>query len=188
MNPFKILIFAVVVNSVFAGDASEDVNSDADAARNQKEVKMLEAFCGSILPFSMASCMQLADKRLDENSAFYDRQKGLAALQKVCDSKDERDSKLACTKLACESGESRECLNAAKYYQVLLVGGVAASSLFQKGCNERGGTDCLYAKFFDRARDGMTDEYVQKMKKYLKKACDTGEKEGCKEFEKLREL
>ena len=97
-------------------------------------------------------------------------------------------ARLACTKLACESGESRECLNAAKYYQVLLVGGVAASSLFQKGCNERGGTDCLYAKFFDRARDGMTDEYVQKMKKYLKKACDAGEKEGCKEFEKLREL
>jgi hypothetical protein len=188
MNPFKILIFAVVVNSVFAGDASEDVNLTADAARNQKEVKMLEAFCGSILPFSMASCMQLADKRLDENSVFYDRQKGLAALQKVYDSKDERDSKLACTKLACESGESRECLNAAKYYQVLLVGGVAASAFFQKSCDERGGTDCLYAKFFDKARGGMTDEYVLKMKKYLKKACDAGEKEGCKEFEKLREL
>lgn len=29
---------------------------------------------------------------------------------------------------------------------------------------------------------------VRKMKKYLKKACDAGEKEGCKEFEKLREL
>ena len=136
----------------------------------------------------MASCMQLADKRLDESSAFYDRQKGLAALQKVCDSKDESDSKLACTKLACESGESRECLNAAKYYQVLLVGGVAAASLFQKNCNERGGMDCLYAKFFDKARDGMTDEYVRNMKKYLKKACDAGEKEGCKEFEKLHEL
>jgi len=26
------------------------------------------------------------------------------------------------------------------------------------------------------------------MKKYLKKACDAGEKDGCKEFEKLREL
>ena len=82
MNLFKNLIFAVVVNSVFAGDASKDVNLTANAARNQKEVKMLEAFCGSILLFSMASCMQLADKRLDENSAFYDRQKGLAALQK----------------------------------------------------------------------------------------------------------
>ena len=76
---------------------------------------MLEMLCGSILPFGMASCEQLADKRLDENSAFYDRQKGLAALQKVCDSKDESDSKLACEELACESGESRECLNAAKY-------------------------------------------------------------------------
>ena len=182
------MIFAVVVNSAFAGDASEDANLIADAARNQKEVKMLEAFCGSILPFSMASCMQLADKRLDESSAFYDRQKGLAALQKVCDSKDERDSKLVCTKLACESGESCECLNAAKYYQVLLVGGVAASSLFQQNCNERGGMDCLYAKFFDKARDGMADEYVRKMKKYLKKACDAGEKRGCEEFEKLLEL
>lgn len=181
MNPFKILIFAVVVNSVFAGDASEDVNLTADAARNQKEVKMLEAFCGSILSFNMALCMELADKRLDESSAFYDRQKGLAALQKFC------DSKLACTKLACESGEIRECLNAAKYYQVLLVGSVAASALFQKGCEERGGTDCLVAKFFDRARDGTTDECA-KDKKYLKKACDAGEKEGCKEFEKLREL
>ena len=188
MNPFKIFIFAVVVNSAFTGDASEDVKLTADAARNQKEVKMLEAFCGSILSFSMALCMQLADKRLDENSSVYDRQKGLAALQKVCDSKDERYSKPACTKLACESGESRECLNAAKYYQILLVGGVAASALFQKSCDERGGMDCLYAKFFDRARDGMTDEYVQKMKKYLKKACDAGEKDGCKEFEKLREL
>lgn len=133
MNPFKILIFAVVVNSVFAGDASEDVNLTADAARNQKEVKMLEAFCGSILSFSMALCMQLADKRLDESSAFYDRQKGLAALQKFC------DSKLACTKLACESCEIRECLNAAKYYQVLLVGGVAASSLFQKTATSAAG-------------------------------------------------
>ncbi|WP_122863598.1 hypothetical protein [Campylobacter showae] len=188
MNPFKILIFAVVVNLAFAGDASKDINLTADAARNQKEVKMLETLCGSIFPFSMASCMQLADKRLDENNAFYDRQNGLAALQKVCVSKDERDSKLACTKLACESGESRECLNVAKYYQVLLVGGVAASAFFQKSCDERGGMDCLYAKFFDKARDRMTDEYVQKMKKYLKKACDAGEKEGCKEFEKLREL
>ena len=188
MNPFKNLIFAVVVNSVFAGDAPKNVNLDVDAARNQKEVKMLEAFCGSILPFSMASCMQLSDKRLDENSAFYDKQKGLAALQKVCDSKDERDSKLACTKLACESGESCKCLNAAKYCQVLLVGGEVVSALFQKGYDERGGMDCLYAKFFDKARDGMTDEYVRKMKKYLKKACDAGEKEGCKKFEKLREL
>ena len=179
------MIFAVVVNLAFAGDASKDINLTANAARNQKEVK---AFCGSILPFSMASCMQLADKRLDESSAFYDRQKGLAALQKVCDPKDERDSKLARTKLACESGESRECLNAAKYYQVLLVGGVAASALFQKNCDEHSGADCLYANFFDKARDGMTDEYVRKMKKYLKKACDAGEKEGCKEFEKLREL
>nr|WP_314089767.1 hypothetical protein [uncultured Campylobacter sp.] len=188
MNPFKILIFAVVVNSAFAGDASKDVNLTADAARNQKEVKMLEAFCGSILPFSVASCMQLADKRLDENGSVYDKQKGLAALQKVCDSKGERDSKLACAMLACESGESRECLNVAKYYQVLLVGGEAASALFQKNCDERGGMDCLYAKFFDKARDGMTDEYVRKMKKYLEKACDAGEKDGCKEFEKLREL
>ena len=182
------MIFAVVVNSVFAGDASKDVNLTANAARNQKEVKMLEAFCESILPFNMALCMELADKRLDENGAFYDRQKGLAALQKVCDSKDESDSKLACTKLACESGDGRKCLNVAKYYQILLVGGVAASSLFQKSCDERGWMDCLYAKFFDKARDRMTDEYVQKMKKYLKKACDAGEKEGCKEFEKLREL
>ena len=188
MNPFKILIFAVVVNSAFAAEAPKDVNLTANASRNQKEVKMLETFCGSILPFSIASCEQLADKRLDENSPVYDRQKGLAALQKVCDSKDESDSKLACAELACESGKSREGLNAANYYQVLLVGGVATSALFQKGCDERGGTDCLYAKFFDKARDGMTDEYVQKMKKYLKKACDTGEKEGCKEFEKLREL
>lgn len=188
MNPFKILIFAVVVNSVFAGDASEDVNLTADTARSQKEIKMLETLCGSILPFSMVSCMQLADKRLDESSAFYDRQKGLAALQKVCDSKDERDSKLACAMLACESGESRECLNAAKHYQTLLSVNEKMSALFQKNCDERGGTDCLYAKFFDKARDGMTDEYVRKMKEYLKKACDAGEKEGCKEFEKLREL
>ena len=143
MNPFKIFIFAVTLNFAVASDAPKDVNSDADAARNRKEVKMLEAFCGSILSFSVTSCMQLADKRLD-------KQKGLAALQKICDSKDERDSKLACTKLACESGESRECLNAAKYYQVLLVGGVAASALFQKSCDERGGMDCLYAKFLPR--------------------------------------
>ena len=95
MNPFKILIFAVVVNSAFAADASKDANLTADTVRSQKEVKMLEAFCGSILPFSMASCEQLADKRLDESSPVYDRQKGLAALLKVCDSKDESDSKLA---------------------------------------------------------------------------------------------
>lgn len=73
MNPFKILIFAIVVNSAFTGDASEDVKLTADAARNQKEIKILETLCGSILPFSIASCEQLADKRLDENSAFYDR-------------------------------------------------------------------------------------------------------------------
>ena len=125
MNPFKNLIFAVVVNSVYAGDASKDVNLTANAARNQKEVKILETLCRSILPFSMASCMQLADKRLDENSAFYDKQKGLAALQKVCDSKGERDSKLA-----CEYSEGHECLNAAKHYQILLVGGKVASALF----------------------------------------------------------
>ena len=65
----------------------------------------------------------------------------------------------------------------------MLVGGEAASALFQKNCDERGGMDCLYAKFFDKAREGMTDEYVRKMKKYLKKVCDAGEKEGCKEFE-----
>ncbi len=35
---------------------------------------------------------------------------------------------------------------------------------------------------------GITKTYSRKMKKYLKKACDAGEKEGCKEFEKLREL
>ena len=115
--------------------------------------------------------MQLADKRLDESSAFYDRQKGLAALQKFC------DSKLACTKLACESGEIRECLNAAKYYQVLLVGGVAASALFQKGCEERGGTDCLVAKFFDRARDGTTDECA-KDEKISQKGVRCGRKRG----------
>lgn len=188
MNPFKILIFAVVVNSAFAAEAPKDVNLTADDARNQKEIKILETLCGSILPFGMASCEQLADKRLDENSVFYDRQKGLAALQKVCDSKDESDSKLACTKLACESGDGRKCLNAAKYYQTLLSVNEKMSALFQKSCDERGGTDFLYAKFFDKARDGMTDEYVLKMKKYLKKACDAGEKEGCKEFEKLREL
>ena len=65
---------------------------------------------------------------------------------------------------------------------------MAASALFQKGCDERGGMDCLYAKFFDKALDGTTDEYVGKMKKYLKKMCDAGEKEGCKEFEKLRKF
>ena len=188
MNLFKILIFAVVANSAFAGDASKDVNLTADDARNQKEVKILETLCGSILPFSIASCEQLADKRLDENSSVYDRQKGLAALQKVCDSKDESDSKLACAELACESGQSRECLNAAQYYQTLLSVNEKMSALFQKNCDERGETDCLYAKFFDKARDETTDEYVQKMKKYLKMSCDAGEKEGCKEFEKLSEL
>ena len=39
MNPFKILIFAVVVNSAFAADVSKDANLTADDARNQKEVK-----------------------------------------------------------------------------------------------------------------------------------------------------
>ena len=82
MDPSKIFIFAVVVNSVFACDASKDVNLAANAACNQKEIKMLEAFCGSILPFGMASCMQLADKRLDENSAFCDRQKGSSGAAK----------------------------------------------------------------------------------------------------------
>ena len=130
MNPFKIFIFAVTLNFAFASDAPKDVNSDADAVRNRKEVKMLEVFCGSILPFSVTSCMQLADKRLDENSSVYDKQKGLAALQKVCDSKDESDSKLACAELACESGQSRECLNAAKYYQTLLSVNEKMSALF----------------------------------------------------------
>ena len=46
----------------------------------------------------------------------------------------------------------------------------------------------MYAKFFDKAGDETMDEYVQKMKKYLKMSCDAGEKEGCKEFEKLSEL
>ena len=189
MNPFKILIFAVVINSAFAAEAPKDVNLTADDARSQKEIKILEMLCGSILPFGMASCEQLADKRLDENSAFYDRQKGLAALQRVCDSKDESDSKLACTKLACESGQSRECLNAAKYYQTLLSVDEKMSALFKKDCDERGGTDCLYAKFFDKADEmGIAKAYSRKMKKYLKMSCDAGEKEGCKEFEKLREL
>ncbi|WP_314988984.1 hypothetical protein [uncultured Campylobacter sp.] len=145
--------------------------------------------CGSILPFSIASCEQLADKRLDENIPVYDRQKGLAALQKVCDSKDESDSKLACTKLACESGQSRECLNAAKYYQTLLRVDEKMSALFKKDCDERGGMDCLYAKFFAKTDEmGITKAYSRKMKKYLKMSCDAGEKEGCKEFEKLRGL
>ena len=52
MNPFKILIFAVVVNSAFAAEASKDVNLTANAPRNQKEIKILETLCGSILPFS----------------------------------------------------------------------------------------------------------------------------------------
>nr|WP_314240852.1 hypothetical protein [uncultured Campylobacter sp.] len=82
MNPFKILIFAVVVNSAFAGDASKDINLTANTSRNQKEVKMLEAFCGSILPFGMASCIQLADKCLDESSPVYDRQKGAGSVAK----------------------------------------------------------------------------------------------------------
>ena len=77
MNPFKIFIFAVTLNFAFASDAPKDVKSDADAARNRKEVKMLEVFCGSILPFSVTSCLQLADKRLDENSSVYDKQKAL---------------------------------------------------------------------------------------------------------------
>lgn len=160
MNPFKILIFAVVVISAFAGDASKDVNLTANASRNQKEVKILETLCGSILPFSIASCEQLADKRLDKNSPVYDRQKGLAALQKVCDSKDKKKPGQACEELACESGDGRKCLNAAKYYQTLLGVNEKMSALFQKDCDERGGMDCLYAKFFDKARDGMTDEYV----------------------------
>jgi hypothetical protein len=189
MNLFKILIFAVVANSAFAGNASKDVNLTANASRNQKEVKILETLCGSILPLSTASCEQLADKRLDENSAFYDRQKGLAALQKVCDSKDESDSKLACAELACESGDGRKCLNAAKYYQTLLRVDEKMSALFKKDCDERGGMDCLYAKFFAKTDEmGITKAYSRKMKKYLKMSCDTGEKEGCKEFEKLRGL
>ena len=160
MNPFKILIFAVVVISAFAGDASKDVNLTANASRNQKEVKILETLCGSILPFSIASCEQLAGKRLDKNSPVYDRQEGLAALQKVCDSKDKKKPGQACEELACESGDGRKCLNAAKYYQTLLGVNEKMSALFQKDCDERGGMDCLYAKFFDKARDGMTDEYV----------------------------
>lgn len=115
-------------------------------------------------------------------------------MQKVCDSKDESDSKLACTKLACESGQSRECLNAANYYQVLLVGGVATSALFQKNCDERGGTDCLVAKFFDRARDGTTDECVQKIKNISKKRAMRAEKravrslKNCASFELLDKI
>ncbi|WP_295143562.1 hypothetical protein [uncultured Campylobacter sp.] len=117
---------------------------------------------------------------MDENSAFCDRQKGLAALQKVCDSKDERDSKLACAELACESGQSRECLNAAKYYQTLLSVNEKMSALFQKDCDERGGMDCLYAKFFDKARDGMTDEYVQKMKNISKRRATRAKKRAAR--------
>ena len=189
MNPFKILIFAVVVNSVFAAEAPKDVNLTANAARSQKEIKILETLCGSILPFSIASCEQLADKRLDENSAFYDRQKGLAALQKVCDSKDKKWAGQACEELACESGDGRKCLNAAKYYQTLLSVNEKMSALFQKDCDERGGMDCLYVKFFAKADEmGITKTYSRKMKKYLKMSCDAGEKEGCKEFEKLRGL
>ncbi|MFC2427399.1 MAG: hypothetical protein ACFNTA_00280 [Campylobacter sp.] len=189
MNPFKILIFAVVANSAFAGDASKDVNLTANAARSQKEIKILETLCGSILPFSIASCEQLADKRLDENSPVYDRQKGLAALQKVCDSKDESDSKLACVELACESGDGRKCLNAAKYYQTLLSVDEKMSALFKKDCDERGGMDCLYVKFFAKADEtGIAKAYSRKMKKYLKMSCDADEKDGCKELEKLRGL
>ena len=189
MNPFKILIFAVVVNSAFAAEAPKDVNLTANAARSQKEIKILETLCGSILPFSIASCEQLADKRLDENSAFYDRQKGLAALQKVCDSKDKKWAGQACEELACESGDGRKCLNAAKYYQTLLSVNEKMSALFQKDCDERGGMDCLYVKFFAKADEtGITKTYSRKMKKYLKMSCDAGEKEGCKEFEKLRGL
>ena len=189
MNPFKILIFAVVVNSAFAAEAPKDVNLTANAARSQKEIKILETLCGSILPFSIASCEQLADKRLDENSAFYDRQKGLAALQKVCDSKDKKWAGQACEELACESGDGRKSLNAAKYYQTLLSVNEKMSALFQKDCDERGGMDCLYVKFFAKADEmGITKTYSRKMKKYLKMSCDAGEKEGCKEFEKLRGL
>ena len=189
MNPFKILIFAVVVNSAFAAEAPKDVNLTANAARSQKEIKILETLCGSILPFSIASCEQLADKRLDENSAFYDRQKGLAALQKVCDSKDKKWAGQACEELACESGDGRKCLNAAKYYQTLLSVNEKMSALFQKDCDERGGMDCLYVKFFAKADEmGITKTYSRKMEKYLKMSCDAGEKEGCKEFEKLRGL
>ena len=54
MNPFKILIFAVVVNSAFAGDASKDINLTTNAACSQKEIKIIETLCGSILPFSIA--------------------------------------------------------------------------------------------------------------------------------------
>lgn len=154
MNPFKILIFAVVVNSAFAGDASKDVNLTANDAHNRKEIKMLETLCGSILPLSTASCEQLADKRLDENSPVYDRQKGLAALQKVCDTKDKKKAGQACAELARESGDGRKCLNAAKYYQTLLSVNEKMSALFQKGCDERGGTDCLYAKFLIRLGTG----------------------------------
>ena len=126
---------------------------------------------------------------MDENSAFYDRQKGLAALQKVCDSKDKKWAGRACEELACESGNGRKCLNAAKYYQTLLSVNEKMSALFQKDCDERGGMDCLYVKFFAKADEtGITKTYSRKMKKYLKMSCDAGEKEGCKEFEKLREL
>ena len=102
----------------------------------------------------MALCMQLADKRLDENSAFYDKQKGLAVLQKVCDSKDERDSKLACTKLACESGESRECLSTAKYYQVLLVGGWRRRRFFKKTATSAAGWIVCMLNFLIRLETG----------------------------------
>ena len=46
---------------------------------------------------------------MDENSAFYDRQKGLAALQKVCDSKDKKWAGRACEELACDTGEKEGC-------------------------------------------------------------------------------
>ena len=63
------------------------------------------------------------------------------------------------------------------------------SALFKKDCDERGGMDWLYVKFFAKADEmGITKTYSRKMKKYLKMSCDAGEKDGCKEFEKLREL
>ena len=109
MNPFKILIFAVVVNSAFAAEAPKDVNLTADDARNQKEVKCQRRFADRFCPLAQPPCEQLADKRLDENSAFYDRQKGLAALQKVCDSKDKKWAGRACEELACDTGEKEGC-------------------------------------------------------------------------------
>nr|WP_315017181.1 hypothetical protein [uncultured Campylobacter sp.] len=57
---------------------------------------------------------------------------------------------LACAELACESGDGRKCLNAAKYYQTLLSVDEKMSALFKKDCDERGGMDCLYVKFLLR--------------------------------------